>query len=193
MVRWSDNDSDEALVAASLRQPEAFGAFYRRHVGAVHGFLASRLGDRSVAADLTAEVFAAAVARRQKFDPRRGSAETWLWQITRSKLIDQVRHEQVVDRHRRLVGVTIVATLDEYDLGGEPTPALDALQTLPPAQRDAVLEHVLEGIPHAELADRCGTDPSTVRKRVSRGLIALRRSLREPEPTPSNDTEARHG
>lgn len=193
MVRWSENDSDEALVAASLRQPEAFGVFYRRHVGAVNGFLASRLGDQTTAADLTAEVFAAAVASRGRFDARRGSAETWIWQITRSKLVDQVRHQRVVDRHRRSLGMTIDASTDEYDLGGERTPALDALESLPAAQREAVLEHVLEGIPHAELAHRLGTDPATVRKRVSRGLGALRRSLREPDPTVCNEKEVRHG
>jgi RNA polymerase sigma-70 factor (ECF subfamily) len=194
MVRWSENDSDEALVAASLRQPEAFGAFYRRYVGAVHGFLASRLGDQTAAADLTAEVFAAAVASRGRFDPRRGSAETWIWQIARSKLVDQIRHERVVDRHRRALGMTIDASTDDYDLGGgEQTPALDALQTLPAARRKAVLEHVLEGISHAELAERLDTDPATVRKRVSRGLAALRRSLPESDTTHHPDTEAPHG
>lgn len=60
-VRWSDNDSDEALVEASLKDPEAFGPFYRRYAVTVHRFFATRISDPAVAADLTAEVFTTAV------------------------------------------------------------------------------------------------------------------------------------
>jgi hypothetical protein len=48
-VRWIATD------------PEIFEAFYREHVEAIQGFVARRVGDRDRAADLTAEVFLAAI------------------------------------------------------------------------------------------------------------------------------------
>lgn len=190
MVRWSDTDSGEALIKASLKDPEAFGAFYRRHVGAVHRFLTSRLLERAAAADLTAEVFASAVASRTRFDPRRGSAETWLWQIVRSKLADQLRHEMVVDRHRHALGVTIVASEDDYDLGDDATPALAALRNLPTEQRVAIEQHVIDELSHVEIASRSEEKPAAVRKRVSRGLQAIRRSLNRSDATSHIHPEA---
>ncbi|WP_210495273.1 RNA polymerase sigma factor [Patulibacter sp. SYSU D01012] len=192
MVRWSDTDPDEALIRASLRDAEAFGVFYRRYVRPIHAFLASRLGDDALAADVTAEVFAKAVASRSRFDPRRGSAETWIWQIARSRLTDQLRHVQVVDRHRGAVGAMADVTVDEYDLGTGSTPALDALGDLPPAQREAVIKHVLDGEQHSTIARERGEDPAAVRKRVSRGLDRLRRALGEPGTSTSTDPEGPH-
>src|SRR3954451_7400817 len=56
--------SDAALLRASRTDPEAFGVFYARHLPLVLGFLVSRSNDRKLAADLAAEVFAAALEGR---------------------------------------------------------------------------------------------------------------------------------
>src|ERR687894_328491 len=51
---------DDALLTASRRDPEAFGAFYRRHERAVFAYFRRRVPTPELAADLTAETFAAA-------------------------------------------------------------------------------------------------------------------------------------
>lgn len=179
---WRDDSSDEALIKASLRDPEAFGAFYRRYAVAVHRFFSARLGDWNVASDLTAEVFVAAVAQRTRFDPDRGSAQAWLWQIARSRLAGYLRHQEVADRRHDEMRMTAKeSSSDEYDLGAEETRALEALDRLPGEQRTAVKQHVIDELSYTEIAARTGTSAATVRKRVSRGLQALRRALREPE------------
>jgi RNA polymerase sigma-70 factor (ECF subfamily) len=187
--RWSDTDSDESLMQASLRDVEAFGVFYRRHVVAVHRFYLGRLTEEAMAADLTAEAFATAVATRTRFDRGRGSVETWLWQIVRSKLADHLRHQAVVDKHRRSLGMTIDATVDKYDLGGDDAGAMEALERLPDDQRSAVKQHVIDEVSHHEIARLSGASPATVRKRVSRGLQTLRRSLDPSNQSSSNKSE----
>jgi DNA-directed RNA polymerase specialized sigma24 family protein len=52
---------DGQLLAATRSRPDAFAAFYDRHETAVVGYFTRRTGDPEVAADLTAEVFAAAL------------------------------------------------------------------------------------------------------------------------------------
>jgi DNA-directed RNA polymerase specialized sigma24 family protein len=60
------NAEDAALLQS--RDPNDFGRFYERHVGAVVSFL----GPRVRGADLTAETFARAFERRGQYDPARG-------------------------------------------------------------------------------------------------------------------------
>ena len=59
-----DERSDDDLLAATRLEPEAFAVFYRRHVGPLLAYFARRTRDAELAADLTAETFAAALARR---------------------------------------------------------------------------------------------------------------------------------
>ena len=66
-----DDAPDERLLATTRAEPAAFCAFYRRHEDSVLSSFLARVGDREVAADLTAETFAAALASAHRFQPRR--------------------------------------------------------------------------------------------------------------------------
>ena len=54
----NDPDDEHLLLSAD---PEDFGVFYDRHVHAVIGYFSRRTRDPELAADLTAETFAAAL------------------------------------------------------------------------------------------------------------------------------------
>lgn len=176
-----DTRSDEALLKATGFEPEAFGVFYRRHVRPVLAYTLSRTHRPELAADLTAEVFALALERRDRFDPRRGPARAWLLNMAASKLVDAARRGQVEDRARRRLGIA-PRELTDHDLdrveeladagGGLDAQALVA--DLPPDQREAVLARIVDERSYAEIAAELSTSPSVVRQRVSRGLAALR-------------------
>lgn len=73
-ARWSDAQ----LVAAIARcDDRAFSAFYRRHLAMVVGWYARRT-DPELAADLTAEVFAAVLIAASRYQPTHDSAAGWL-------------------------------------------------------------------------------------------------------------------
>jgi DNA-directed RNA polymerase specialized sigma24 family protein len=55
---------DDALLVAAADDPEAFAQFYRAHVRGVVAYFRRRVGSAELAADLTAETFAAALAGR---------------------------------------------------------------------------------------------------------------------------------
>lgn len=90
---------------AGRRDAEAFGLFYRRRVDAVLAFFLRRTGDRELAADLTAETFAAALTSLPRYRPERSSALAWLFTIAHHKLVDSLRRGQVEDRARRRLGL----------------------------------------------------------------------------------------
>src|SRR5215207_3726217 len=82
----SDERSDEDLLAATGRDAEAFGAFYRRHERMMLIFFLRRTSSAEVAADLTAEVFAAALGAAHRFRPGAKPAVAWLYGIANNKL-----------------------------------------------------------------------------------------------------------
>jgi RNA polymerase sigma factor (sigma-70 family) len=169
-------DDDATLLARS------FGRFYERHEAAVLGFFARRTGRAELAADLTGETFARALAGRDRFDASAGSARAWLFGIARHLLADSIRERQVQDSARRRLGMVPIA-LDDDDLLRidelARDDALAALDELPADQRDAVRGHVVEERGYEELASELRCSPGVVRQRVSRGLRTLRRRLGE--------------
>src|SRR5262245_53031859 len=93
--------TDEELLRRTPRDPEAFAALYRRHAHAVAAWLLRRTRSPELAADLTAETFAAALRQARRFDPARGSAVAWLFGIARRELVDAFERGRVENRARR--------------------------------------------------------------------------------------------
>ena len=66
------------LAGVAARDERAFSAFYRRHLAMIVGWCVRRTGDPELAADLTAEVFAAALVSAARYEPTHESAAGWL-------------------------------------------------------------------------------------------------------------------
>lgn len=83
--------TDEELLIAAPQDVEAFATFYRRHEREVLAFFQRRTHDPEMAADLTAETFAAALLAAPRF--RRASAPpvAWLFGLPRRRVRDQMR------------------------------------------------------------------------------------------------------
>ena len=161
---------------------EAFGRFYARHEDFVLSVFLRRCGSAELAADLTAETFARALAGRCAFDASRGEPRGWLYGIARHVLADSLARGRVEDGTRRELGLQRLVLDDEAIARiGELTDdvALAALDGLPEDQRIAVRGRVLEEAEYEELARALHCSPSVVRQRVSRGLRALRQRLQE--------------
>jgi DNA-directed RNA polymerase specialized sigma24 family protein len=78
--------SDEDLLAATRRDPRAFGEFYARHERAVFRYFYRRTHNVELAADLSAECFAAALLVSERFRPGVAPAVAWLFGIARNIL-----------------------------------------------------------------------------------------------------------
>lgn len=171
----SDPRTDGQLLIATAGDPEAFGIFYRRHVRGVLSFFRRRVGSAELALDLTAETFAAALEASPRYQPRPEPARGWLYGIAWNKLHEFQRRGRADDTVRRALGMApIVLT----DTGIEQLEAVAGaramLEVLPAEQRDAVTARVIEGREYEEIAAELRCSASVVRKRVSRGVKAMR-------------------
>jgi RNA polymerase sigma factor (sigma-70 family) len=176
-----DPRTDAELLAATRRDVEAFGVFYRRHVRAVLGAVARRTGDPELAADIASEAFAQAMLSSHRYDPRRGEPTAWLFGIVANTLAAGARRGAAEARARRKLGMGPVAVdpvdarwieaLASADVGRE---AMGYLEQLPDSQRELVAARVIGERSYRELAEAGSMPEATVRKRVSRGLQTLR-------------------
>lgn len=171
---------DAELLQFSAVNADAFAVFYRRYERLVVGWLVRRTGRADLAADLTAEVFAAAYIGAARFRDGPEPAGAWLLGIARNKLLRSLRRERIEASARRRLGVERVqvsdealAAIDELRGGG----IVDLLDELPADQREAVRGRIVEDEDYADLALRLDISATAARQRVSRGLAALRRGL----------------
>ena len=178
-----DRLGDDELLALTARRPEAFAVFYRRHERMVLGYLMRRLGNAELAADLTAETFAAALIGVRRFDPGRGPASAWILGIARNKLRRALEKRRVEDRARRGLGMSPIV-LEEEALArieriGAEERAAALLDMLPADQAQAVHARIVEERPYKLIAAEVRCSESVIRQRVSRGLATLRSIGRE--------------
>jgi RNA polymerase sigma-70 factor (ECF subfamily) len=179
-ARWSDA---QLLAGVAACDERAFSAFYRRHLAMIVGWCVRRTGDPELAADLTAEVFAAVLVSAARYEPTHESAAGWLLGIARNVLGRSVRRGQIDARARQRLGASSL-TVDDGDLAlileiadSQGGAAGHLLEALPVHERTAIRARVIEERDYDEIARSLGCSQMVVRKRVSRGLARLRAGL----------------
>lgn len=181
MARTYAQDSDQALLARAHSDEYAFAEFYRRWERPLAAFFMRAVGRGEVAADLTAEVFAAALSSVGRFDPARGDAAAWLFGIARHLLARSRERGRVENQARVRLGLPPLGLDDELiarvEAAGGEERALAQLARLPQDQRRALQARVLDERGYGEIAAELQCSESVIRKRVSRGLAALRTRL----------------
>lgn len=181
----SETQSDESLIRRASTDPAAAGELYRRHVDAVLAFVYRRCGDVEVAADVTAETFAAALLSSKRFRPGPVPVRGWLFGIARHKLVDSQRSAGAERRARERLGIrqgvrhgddieALEARLDARQFGED---ALRLVDDLPAAERAAVVAVVLDDRDLAEVALELDLTVPTLRQRVRRGVGRLSKSV----------------
>jgi RNA polymerase sigma factor (sigma-70 family) len=178
-ARWSDA---QLLAAIARCDDRAFSAFYRRHLGMVVGWCARRT-DPELAADLTAEVFAAVLLGAARYEATHDSAAGWLLGIARNVLGHSLRRGQVDARARQRLRASPL-TVEDDDLArvleladDQASPVRALLAGLPADESVAVRARVIEERDYGEIARSLGCSEMVIRKRVSRGLARLRARL----------------
>jgi len=156
----------------------ALGEFYDLFAGLVNGLAIRILRDRAEAEDVVQEVFVQVWRQADRFDPARGSPESWLCTIARSRALDRLRRR--ASRREEPEGPAP---------GGVDAPRTEealavrkALETLSPEQRRALELAYYEGLTHSEIAARLGEPLGTIKTRIRTAMIRLRDVL---GPTPS--------
>jgi RNA polymerase sigma factor (sigma-70 family) len=164
--------------------PELFEAFYREQVEDLQRFVARRVGDRERVADLTAEIFLAAIDSAHRYRPGRGTPKAWLYGIARVLVAnDRRRRGREWAGEQRLRGSALLVEEDagqmdaRIDAAAQSRHLYTAMDRLSEDER-AVMELVaLDELTVAEAAAAAGVRPVTARVRLHRARRKLRAEL----------------
>jgi RNA polymerase sigma factor (sigma-70 family) len=153
---------------------DEFEVLYSEQAQGLFAFLVYRTNDRALAEDLLADAFERAL--RGKFNPRKGSAKTWLYTIALNVLRDHVRRQAAEGRaytkvHAGAEGVDPFAGVEVRD------ELMRALNGLAAEEREAIAMRFGADLTVPEMAKVLGVPLTTVEGRVYRALRKLREAL----------------
>jgi RNA polymerase sigma-70 factor, ECF subfamily len=170
-------DPAEIDIARLVRDAQrgdraAFAELYQRFTRMVHGIVLARIarpGAHDVD-DVVQDVFVTALERLG--DLREPAAfGGWLAAIARHRATDRRRRMPVMEP----LEDNVAATRDPDRL--EARAILNAVRALPDAYRETLILRLVEGMTGAEIADRTGLTPASVRVNLHRGMKLLREKL----------------
>ena len=179
----SDLDLLERIRASDA---SALDALYARYASPVYSLVWKILQNAEESEDVALDVFWQIWRQADRYDPSRGAPPAWIFTVARSRAIDRLRARQ--RREDRTISFDDpTAKLDPLDEEAGPDQVAsfrqtrdavrEAMQTLPPAQREAVELAFFKGLTHVEIATKLRQPLGTVKTRIRQGLIRLRRQL----------------
>ncbi len=187
-----DERDDAALLGAHVAgDPHAFGVLVERHRDRLWAVALRTTGDPEEAADALQDALISAFRRAEQF---RGDAAvtTWLHRIVVNACLDRLRRRgtrpTVALPEEEDTAAVLVDTADELGRRETQLVIAQALATLPPEQREAVLLVDVEGYSIEEAAALMDCPAGTVKSRCSRGrarLAARLGFLRNPDEGPA--------
>lgn len=166
----------EDVLSAAAGDRQAFERVYRAHVDRVFSLCTRMLGDRTLAEEVTQDVF---VRVWEKLPGFRGESafSTWLHRVT----------VNVVLSRRKTVGLHQARTTDDEDaqafVASRPVSVGDrldlesAIAGLPAGARRIFVLHDVEGYTHEEIGDQLGITPGGSKAQLHRARMLLRAAL----------------
>ncbi|WP_406137005.1 RNA polymerase sigma factor [Streptomyces sp. NBC_01089] len=171
----------EHPTAPPTRDPAGFAAFYEQHFDMVLGFVTRRVDSAHLAADLTADIFVAALEGAHTYDARRGAPVAWLYGISRNVIHAHfhgtAREQQAVARisGRRLLDDEDVSAIEaRIDADRTVRQFASAHAALSDPLRQVLDLVVLDGLTVREAAQALGISSATARVRLHRARKILR-------------------
>lgn len=170
-----------ARIAAG-DQP-ALAEFYDASSAKVFGLVMKILADRTVAEEVTMDVYTQVWRRASTYDTERGTPGSWLMMLAKTRAIDRFR-SSYLERGRQVPLDHAVelpgdrATPEQYSAGLERQRLVqEALASLTAEQRQAIALAYYWGLSQSEIADRLKLPLGTVKMRMRLGMIRLREVL----------------
>jgi len=179
-----ERSDEELLRGVGARDVMALEALYDRY-GNLAFSLALRLtGSRETAEDVVQESFLSAWKGAATYRADRGTARTWLLGITHNRAVDSLRARMArapvtpLDDDLQLAADDDIWRAVEQKLDREAI--RDALEGLPPEQRESIQLAYFAGLSYPEIAQRLSVPLGTVKSRMRLGIEKLRILMANP-------------
>jgi len=198
LLRFPDDRSDDSHEALEVREdarllamiadgdPQALELFYHRRGSLIYSLLLRMLVNDMEVQEVTQDTFVQIWRRAYRYDPRRSSPMAWTVMIARGLAMDRLRARSRQSANQAAFERE-VASIEVEEINGTHQTERDelaatcraALHQLPEAQARALQLAFLRGWTHEEIATAASEPLGTVKARIRRGLLALRKALKD--------------
>lgn len=187
LIKSEPTDS-ELLRSMLAGDEEALALLYRRRQGNVYRFAFQMSGSKSIAEDVTQEVFLFLMREGEVFDPARGSLSAFLLGVARNHVLRRLRVDQLLtpigedtDEEQTFLSDSDLRPLDDLARAETIELVRKAVLSLPPKYREVVVLCELQDVSYGEAAEVLGCAIGTVRSRLHRARALLLAKLRPAE------------
>jgi RNA polymerase sigma-70 factor (ECF subfamily) len=177
-----DHATDERLLEqAANGNTAAFQILYERYRDPIYRFAYRLLGSVEAAEDVAHDCFLSLIKEPGRFDATRASLRTYLYAAARNQAAKRYQSfgretaiDELADEPRSADRQGPMALVLDDELAGE---VAQAIASLPPLQREALVLFEYEDLSLAEIAAVVGADSGTVKGRLFRAREKLRARL----------------
>jgi RNA polymerase sigma-70 factor, ECF subfamily len=166
------------LRKAQHGDERAFSIIVRSYQAPVYNYVLRMVGDRTLAEDLTQEVFLRVFQGLPRFSLR-SKFTTWLFQVTKNRVLDELRATE--RRPRAVADLDEIRPLEVVDAPFERLEAIDAVwravEQLSIDLKMALLLRDVVGLSYSEIADSLEVTLSTVKWRIWKAREDVQLSL----------------
>ena len=184
----ADVDDGDLCAMAASGDGRALEELYDRYARIVMAFALRMLNERTLAEELTQEVFFRAWKQADAYSASRGSFATWILSITRNMAIDDIRKRQRRPQRADLDDpLATMANIEDGErsveehswIGAIRTEMQNALAELPTTQRQPIELAYFGGLTQREVAETLDVPLGTIKTRMRLGMRKLRECLEE--------------
>lgn len=178
-------DDASLLMRIAQRDQSALSTLYDRYARIIYGLAYKSLRSAEESEEAVLDVFAQVWKIADRFDLQKGRADTWLFTLARSRILDRLRKLQRVGASTTVSidALEIQPKADDVDLVEElfikqrRTQVLAAMQTIPAEQRSVLEMAYYQGFTQSQIAAQTGLSLGTVKTRIRLGLSKLKSAL----------------
>lgn len=176
--------NDQQMIQAARRDPAAFRALYQRYLPRVYAYVAYRVGRRTDAEDLTADIFMKVLERLPQFEDRgEGAFAAWLFRIAHNQLAQFYRQRAPIEvsldelpdlRSDSLTPEALIQQQERF------TRLYQRIRVLSPRRQEIITLRFFGELRNSEIAEVLGIDERTVASHLCRAIEDLQRQY-DPE------------
>jgi len=182
----SDLSDSELLRLMLSGDEEALTVLYRRRQGGIYRFALQMSGSKSIAEDVTQEVFLFLMREGRVFDPSKGAVSAFLFGVARNYVLRRLRTEHLLaplsdDSDDDVVfsqPSVDMCPLEDLTRAETIESVRKAVLSLPAKYREVVVLCELQDVSYGETAEILGCAIGTVRSRLHRARALLLAKLR---------------
>jgi RNA polymerase sigma factor (sigma-70 family) len=167
----------------------AFDELYRRYGSASYGLALRITAQEALAQEVVQDAFLALWRAPEAFDPARGAFRSFFLSLVHHRAVDAVRREERLRKRTERAsnlepthGEDVAEDVVEVAyLGVRRKEVREALEVLPPEQRQVIELAYFGGLTQTRIAERLSIPVGTVKTRTLAAMRKLRRALEQED------------